>query len=96
MAVANQFAARAHKGTVRLNKVGDYEGAQRALEATARRIRTYPSGDPELRRIVDELKSEAQRFAAPVAPMHLKEAQNPSSNMSRMRMASGQASKRRE
>ena len=91
LAVAKQFAARARQEAVRLNKAGDYEGAQRALEATARRIRAYASGEPELRRIVDELKSEAERFAAPLPAMSLKEAHYASSNMSRMRMASGQA-----
>ena len=96
LAVAKQFASRARQEAVRLNKAGDYEGAQRALEATARRIRAYASGEPELRRIVDELKSEAERFAAPLPAMSLKEAHYASSNMSRMRMASGQAMKSRE
>jgi Ca-activated chloride channel family protein len=95
VAVAKQFAARARQEAVRLNRAGDYEGARRTLEATARRIKSYAGREPELRKLADELMDEAQRFNAPMAPMMLKEAHYASSLASRSRMLSGQAIRRR-
>jgi hypothetical protein len=60
--IAGVFAARARQEAVRLNRMGDYRGARAVLEATARRIRSYAGDDAELRRIADELRSEAATF----------------------------------
>ena len=48
--IARVFVARARREAVRLNRVGDYDGARTVLEATARRIKGYAGRDPELRR----------------------------------------------
>ena len=61
-AVARVYAARARQAAVQLNRAGDFAAARRALEATARKIRSYAGRDPELRAIADELMAEAERF----------------------------------
>lgn len=59
---AGIYAARARQAAVRLNRMGDYDGAREALRATARKIRHYAGDDPELQRIVSELRAESERF----------------------------------
>jgi Ca-activated chloride channel family protein len=94
-AVATQFAARARQEAVKLNREHDYAGARHILEATAKRIRGYAGRDARMREIVAELSAEAERFAAPMPSMMLKEAHFASSTLARMRSASGQALKSR-
>ena len=65
-AVARLFAARARQEAVARNRNGDFTGARRVLESTAKRIRAYASGDPELTELVDALLGEEQRFSAPM------------------------------
>jgi Ca-activated chloride channel family protein len=93
-AVARQFAARARQEAVQRNRAGDYVHARSALDATAKRIRRYASRDPELRDLVDALERESQEYAAPVAPMMLKEMHFASANMARSRDAMGRSIKR--
>ena len=71
-AVARIFAARARQEAVALNRVGDYQAAQQAIRATARRIRKYAGHDQELRSIVDGLEAEEGRFVAPMPEMSRK------------------------
>ena len=89
-----QFAARARQEAVRLNRAGDYASARRVLDATGRRIRAYAGRDPELRGMVEELESEGDTFAAPMAPMALKEAHFASANMARTRDSQGRSRRR--
>jgi Ca-activated chloride channel family protein len=93
-AVARQFAARARQEAVGRNRARDYGEARRALDATARRIRGYAHRDQELRRLVDELESEAQQFSAPVAASRLKEVHFASASMAHSRDAAGRAMRR--
>ena len=72
--VAGAFSARARQAAVGLNRQGDYDGARKALEATARKIRGYAGKDPELRSIMDGLHSEAERFSRVMAERSRKEA----------------------
>jgi Ca-activated chloride channel family protein len=60
--VAGAFAARARQQAVELNRRGEYQAASDALKTTAKRIRSYAGGDPELAAIVDGLLSEAETF----------------------------------
>jgi Ca-activated chloride channel family protein len=90
-AVARQFAARARQEAVLRNKAGDFDRAQWALDATAKRIRRYAHRDPVMVELYQELEDEARRFSAPMAPSLLKEAHFASANMARSRMASGRA-----
>jgi Ca-activated chloride channel homolog len=94
IAVATQFAARARQEAVRLNRLGDYEAARDVLRATAKRIRSYAGRVSELRKLAEELAAEADRFAAPMAPLMLKEAHYASSVMSRSRDFEGHARRR--
>lgn len=90
-AVATQFAARARQEAVQRNRHGDFEGARHVLQATARRIRDYAGRDARMRELVAELRAEAETFAAPMAPLMLKEAHFASANASRMRSVTGRA-----
>jgi Ca-activated chloride channel family protein len=65
--VAAVFAARARQRAVELNRRGEYESASEALQATARKIRGYAGGDPELRGIIDGLMRESETFGRVMA-----------------------------
>ena len=93
-AVARLFAARARQEAVRRNRLADYEGARRILDATARRIRGYAGNDPELRGVVDELTREEITFAAPMPERSLKRVHFASANLLRSRDASGRSVRR--
>jgi Ca-activated chloride channel family protein len=90
-AVATQFAARARQEAVRLNRAGDFRAAKHALEATAKRIRSYAGRDEQLRALVRELEAEGEQFAAPMPAMALKEAHWNSSLLARTRTVDGRA-----
>jgi len=94
-AVATQFAARARLEAVRLNRQGDYQGARRVLDGTGRRIRGYAGRNRKLREIARDLAAEVDVFAAPMAPLTLKEAHFASANVARTRDAQGRSLKRR-
>lgn len=93
-AVARLFAARARQEAVQRNRNGDFEGARRILDATAKRIRRYAGQDRVLRELIDELGTEGTTFAAAVAEPRLKEAYFASANMLRSRDATGRSVKR--
>ena len=93
-AVARQFAARARQEAVRLNRMGNFQAANQALEGTAKRIRKYAFGDPELRDLAESLAGQAQTFAAPMLERSLKEAHFASANMARSRDALGRSMRR--
>jgi Ca-activated chloride channel homolog len=93
-AVARRFAARARQEAVGRNRVGDYSGAKRVLDATATRIRGYAGNDPELRELLETLSREEQVFAAPMAEPARKHAHFASSNMLRSRDVSGRSLRR--
>ena len=93
-AVARLFAARARQEAVQRNRDGDYEGARRILDGTARRIRAYVGHDRVLRELIDELREEQVTYAAPMAEPNLKRAHFASANMLRSRDASGRSVKR--
>ena len=85
------FAARARQEAVALNRAGDYQAAQQAIRATARRIRKYAGHDQDLRAIVDGLVAEEQRFVAPMPEMSRKLAFAASSYEMNSRSAYGKA-----
>jgi Ca-activated chloride channel family protein len=93
-AVGRLFAARARQEAVQRNRNGDYEGARRILDGTARRIRGYAAHDRVLRELIDELREEQVTYAAPMAEPSLKQAHFASANMLRSRDASGRSVKR--
>jgi len=93
-AVGRLFAARARQEAVQRNRNGDYEGARRILDGTARRIRGYAGQDRVLRELIDELREEQVTYAAPMAEPSLKRAHFASANMLRSRDAAGRSVKR--
>jgi len=94
-AVARQFAARARQEAVTSNKNGDFDGARRVLEGTAKRIRRYAGRDQEMRALVAELEGEFDRFASPMPAALLKEAHFASANVARSRDVMGRACRSR-
>ncbi len=93
-AVARLFAARARQEAVQRNRAGDYAGAQRILDATARRILEYAGQDATMRDLVDELAREQVRFSAAMPEPGLKAVHFASANLLRSRDASGRSLKR--
>lgn len=93
-AVARLFAARARQEAVRRNRIGDFEGARRILDATAQRIRAYAGDDPEMGALVDSLARERTTFSAPMAERSLKEVHFASANLLRSRDVHGKSVKR--
>jgi hypothetical protein len=71
-AVATAFGARAKREAVEHQRQGDYDRAQRAIQAVARRIRGYAGDDPELQARVKALERDRVAFAAPMAAHELK------------------------
>lgn len=62
-AVASRYAARAREAAAECNRRGDLVGAQEVLRRTASRIREYAGTDPEMRKLVSELRVLADRHA---------------------------------
>ena len=93
-AVGQSFAARARQEAVRRNRLGDFEGARRILETTARRIGAYAGDDPVLGAFVDSLTREWVTFSAPMTERSLKKVHFASANLLRSRDAQGRSVKR--
>ncbi len=72
--VAARYAARAREEAAERNRAGDLDQAQRALRATARRIREYAGNDLELGALVDELEDESARHGTAWDAVSLKQA----------------------
>ena len=70
--VATLYAARARAEATEHNRAGYFERARSVLTATARRIRSYANGDPELERIANELLREVETFVEPMPAMAMK------------------------
>lgn len=92
-AVARVFAARARQEAVGMNRAGDYKAARRAVEGTAKRIRSYAGRDPELQATASALEADIQQFQAPMAAPALKTAFAGASYLMRSRMPDGKAMK---
>ena len=69
--VATIYADRARRDAVQYNRAGDYAAAAEALDATARRIRRYAEGDPQLKAIVAALVSKRRQAERPMEPLSL-------------------------
>jgi Ca-activated chloride channel family protein len=90
-AVARLYAARARQEAVRLNRLGEYTDARRALRGVARRIDGYAGSDPALQEVMAELRDEGRVFSAPMMEMDRKSRHFASSNTQRSRAPSGHA-----
>lgn len=76
-----------------MNRAGDYKAARRAVEGTAKRIRSYAGRDPELQATASALEADIQQFQAPMAAPALKTAFAGASYLMRSRMPDGKAMK---
>ncbi|HUG30447.1 MAG TPA: VWA domain-containing protein [Candidatus Limnocylindria bacterium] len=92
-AVARLFAARARQGAVNLNRLGDFREARLELREVAERIAGYAGRDPELRALVNELRAEQDRWAAPVPEMARKVQHAQASYALRSRAPDGRANR---
>lgn len=89
--VARIHAARARTEAVRLNRLGEFSGARRALRGVARRIEDYAGSDSELRELAGQLLTEESAFSAPMPELDRKRAHFSSANLQRSRDIDGQA-----
>lgn len=72
-AVATQYAGLARSQATERNREGDLEGAKRALQAVAGRIRDYANGDSTLVALVRELERQGEEYSArPMSAPELK------------------------
>jgi hypothetical protein len=93
--IASVFAARARRDAVDHNRRGDYRSARRALDRTARRIRSYAGHDAELGAIAQRLDDEAAGFEHAMTKRSLKAAYATSHYALQSRDAAGQARRSR-
>jgi Ca-activated chloride channel family protein len=94
-AVAGLFAARARQEAVRLNRMGDWDGACHALVSVANRIARYAGADPELLALASRLREvDAPQMAAPMPELNRKQAHFAASAASRGRDEKGKSMKR--
>ncbi|MBA3739806.1 MAG: VWA domain-containing protein [Chloroflexi bacterium] len=89
--VARIHAARARTEAVRLNRLGEFSGARRALRGVARRIADYAGSDTALQELSASLVAEEAAFSARMSELDRKRAYYRSSNMQRSRDPDGQA-----
>ena len=89
--VARIHAARARTEAVRLNRLGEFSGARRALRGVARRIADYAGADEALQELSAQLVAEEATVSAPMPELDRKRAYYRSSNMQRSRDPDGQA-----
>jgi Ca-activated chloride channel homolog len=93
--VGRVFAERAKQEAVRLNREGRFEEAGKALDAVRKRVATYAGSDPELRKVVDELREERPVYAAAAMPEMLRKQVHYASSLSmRSRDVQGKSQRR--
>jgi Ca-activated chloride channel homolog len=93
-AVARLFAAQARQDAVGRNRVGDYSGAKRVLDATAARIRDYAGSDRELLDLLETMIREEEVVAAPMVEPARKQMHFASANALRSRDLTGRSARR--
>ncbi len=94
-AVARLYAAIARQAALVLNREGRYDDARKAIDRVARKIASYAGTDPELRRIVSELRDEIEAFAVHMDALQAKQRHFASYAVQNSRTAEGKARKRR-
>ncbi len=92
--VARAFADRAKTDAIRLNRIGEFAQARRALLAVAARVHAYAGNDHELREIVADLRGEAERWAVLQDERSRKVAYSATYNSLKSRNLDGQALRR--
>jgi len=93
-AVAELYGAAARADALEMNRAGRFDQAALRLEATAKRIEQYAGSDPDLRRLIAELRERHDAYSAPMSPMAMKGEYFASRNISSMRDPAGKARRR--
>jgi hypothetical protein len=95
VAVATQFAAKARREALELNRAGQYDRAREVLETVATRISGYADTCQELRDLAAQLRREAGAFGRDLDAMTRKAHHYQSLATMNSRQASGKARKAR-
>jgi Ca-activated chloride channel homolog len=93
-AVARLYVAIARIAALQHNREGRFDEARRVLEAAARKIASYAGSDPELRRIISELRGEITAFSMHMDSMESKRRHFASYAVQNLRTAEGKPHKR--
>ena len=93
--VAERHAARTRAEAVRLNRQGDFAGAQRMLSVVADRIARYAGDNPVLIELVEALRAEATEHGRPMSEGRSKRQWHKSSSELRGKDAEGTSKRRR-
>ena len=94
-AVARAFADRARTEAIRLNRMGEFQEARRALLGVAERVARYAGRDQELGQIVAGLRSDAEAWSVRQDERSRKVAYSATYNSLKSRDLDGQALRRR-
>jgi hypothetical protein len=94
--VAERHAARTRAEAVRLNRQGDFAGAERMLNAVADRIARYAGDNPVLVSLIEALRAEATEHARPMTEVRSKRQWQKSSSELRGKDAEGTSKRRRD
>jgi Ca-activated chloride channel family protein len=94
-AVARLYAALARQAALALNHAGRFDEARQLIERVALKLASYAGADPELQRIVSELRDEVEAFAIHMDALQAKQRHFASYSVQHSRTADGKARKRR-
>jgi Ca-activated chloride channel family protein len=92
--VAELYAAAARAEALELNRAGRFDDARERLEKTAKAIEQYAGSDPEMLRVIAELRERHDSYSAPMSAVLLKKEYSQSLSSSRMRDVTGKARRR--
>jgi len=93
-AVAELYAAAARAEALEINRAGRFDESRERLERTARKIEQYAGSDPDLLRIIAELRERHLPYSSPMSAMLRKKEYSGSLSAIRMRDAEGKARRR--
>jgi Ca-activated chloride channel family protein len=93
-AVAQLYVALARYEALGLNRDGRYAEARAVLERVARKIASYAGHDPELRRLVAELRHDVEAFVVHMDAVEAKQRHFASYSTQHSRAADGKTRKR--
>jgi len=94
--VAALHAAKTRRHALRLNREGDFRGAERAMQACLRRIRQYAEDDSELLSIAQSLDADSARMGRDMDVMARKMGYSRSTSDLKMRSSSGATIRRKQ
>jgi hypothetical protein len=94
-AVARLYAAIARQAALAFNQEGRLDEARQLLERVAQKIASYAGTDPDLQRIVSELRDDLEAFAGHLDALQAKQRHFASYAVQHSRTPEGKSRKRR-